>query len=158
MDQLAVTLAPAEGAGYNEPTLGLYAAAVVDGLELPEVLDSDVFSEALTGTGVLPLFTCTCGVFGCGGYYSGVAHTADAWIWRNRYPPDAAPNPAHVMEVGELGFAWPQVRAVATDLLATLHRLQRDKPGVRLTAASTGIDLRDRLAYYEEQVQAIPDA
>jgi hypothetical protein len=137
MDQLAVTLTPAEGAGYNEPTLGLYAAAVVNGQELPEVLDIDVFFGALTGTGVLPLFTCTCGVFGCGGYYIGVAHTADAWIWRNRYPPDDAPNPAHVMEVGELRFAWPQVRAVATDLLATLHGLQRDKPGVRLMVAST---------------------
>jgi hypothetical protein len=73
-------------------------------------------------------------------------------------PPDDAPNPAHVIEVGELRFAWPQVRAVATDLLATLHTLHRDKPGVRLMAAATGIDLRDRLAYYEEQVQVMPKA
>src|SRR5918911_3209724 len=97
MDQLTVTFAPAEGVGYNEPTLGLYASAVVNGQELPEVLDIDVFFEALAGTGVLPLFTCTCGVFGCGGYYIGVARTAEAWIWRNRYAPDDAPNPAHVL-------------------------------------------------------------
>ena len=158
MDQLTVTFAPAEGVGYNEPTLGLYASAVVNGQELPEVLDIDVFFEALAGTGVLPLFTCTCGVFGCGGYYIGVVCTAEAWIWRNRYAPDDAPNPAHVIEVGELRFAWPEVRSVATDLLATLHTLQREKPGVRLMAASTGIDLRDRLDHYEEQVQAIPAA
>ena len=59
MDQLVVTIAPSEGAGYNEPTLGLYASAVVNGQELPEVLDIDVFFEALAGTGVLPLFPCT---------------------------------------------------------------------------------------------------
>jgi hypothetical protein len=158
MDQLAVTLAPAEGVGDNEPTLGLYASAVVNGQDWPEVLDIDVFFLALTGTGVLPLFTCTCGVFGCGGYYIGVACTAEAWIWRNRYSPDDTPNPAHVIDVGELLFAWPRVRPVAADLLATLQTLQRDTPGVRLMAASTGIDLRDRLAYYEEQVQAISDA
>ncbi len=158
MDQLAVTIAPAEGVGDNEPTLGLYATAGVNGQDLPEVLDIDAFFEALTGSGPLPLFTCTCGAFGCGGYYIGVAHGEDAWIWRNRYPPEDDPNPAHVTEVGELRFAWTEVRAVATDLLATLHTLQRDKPGVRLMAASTGIDLRDRLGHYEEQVRAIPKA
>jgi len=42
------------------------------------------------------------------------------------------------MEVGELRFAWPEVRTVATDLLASLHALRRDKPGVRLMAALTG--------------------
>src|SRR5579872_4127979 len=93
MDQWAVTLAPAEGAGYNEPTLGLYAAAVVNGQELPEVLDIGVFFGALTGAGVRPLFTCTCGVFGCGGYYIGGARTAEAWIWRNRYPPGRRTEP-----------------------------------------------------------------
>ena len=73
MDQLAVTIAPEEETDYGEPALGLYASAVVNGQELPEVLDIDVFFEALTGSGPLPLFTCTCGVFGCGGYYVGVA-------------------------------------------------------------------------------------
>jgi hypothetical protein len=157
MDQLVVTIAPGEGAGYNEPTLGLYASAVVNGRELPDVIDIDVFFEALTGSGPLPLFTCTCGVFGCGGYYVGVARDDSAWIWRNRYAPDDEPNLGHVTEVGELRFAWPEVRAVATDLLATLRALQRDKPGVRLMAASTGIDLRNRLDHYEEQVHAIPE-
>jgi hypothetical protein len=86
MDRLVVTIGPAEGVGDNEPTLGLYGAAVVNGQELPDVHDIDVFFEALTNSGPLPLFTCTCGVFGCGGYYIGVAHGADAWIWRNRSP------------------------------------------------------------------------
>ncbi|SRR5579885_1830635 len=133
MDQLAVAIAPVEETGYGAPALGLYASAVVNGQELAEVLDIDVFFEALTGNGPLPLFTCICGVFGCGDYYIGVAHGVDARIWRNRY----APNPAHVIEVGELRFAWPEVRTVATDLLAMLHTLQREKPGVRLMAAST---------------------
>jgi hypothetical protein len=98
MDQFAGTIVLAEGAGDNEPTLGLYAAAVANGQELPEVLDIDVFFEALTDSGLRPLFTC--GLFGCGGYYISVAHGADAWIWWNCYPPDDAPNPAHVIEVG----------------------------------------------------------
>lgn len=97
-------------------------------------------------------------MFGCGGYYVDVARGDDAWIWRNRYAPDGEPNPGHVMEVDELRFAWPEVCAVATDLLAALRALQRDKPGVRLMAASTGIDLCDRFEQYAEQVQAIAQA
>ncbi len=155
MDQLAVTIAPEEETGHGEPALGLYASAVVNGQELPHVLDIDVFFEALTGSGPLPLFTCTCGVFGCGGYYIGVAYGDNAWIWRNRYAPDDEPNPGHIMEVGELRFAWPEVRAMAMDLLTTLRALQRDKPGVRLMVAYTGVDLRGRLDHYAEQVQAI---
>ena len=45
----------------------------------------------------------------------------------------------------------------ATEILATLNGLERDEPGILLMVASTGIDLRNRLAYYEEQAQAIPD-
>ncbi len=155
MDQLTVTIAPEEETGHGEPALGLYVSAVVNGQELPDILDIDVFFDALTGSGPLPLFTCTCGVFGCGGYYVGVARGDDAWMWRNRYAPDDEPNPGYVMEVGELRFAWPEVRAVATALLDTLHTLQRNKPGVRLMPAYSGVDLRGRLDHYAEQVQDI---
>jgi hypothetical protein len=67
VDKLAITVAPKEVGGHAEPAIGLWATAVVNGCELPEVLDIDMFFQALTTSALLPLFACDCGVFGCGG-------------------------------------------------------------------------------------------
>jgi len=158
MDQLTVTIAPEESRAYYEPALGLYATAIVNEQRCPDVLDIDVFFEALSGSGLLRLFTCTCGFFGCGGSYVEVICEESAWIWRNRYQPEDEPHLEHMLEDREVRFVWSQVRVVASDLLAALHRVQRDRPEARLMVAFTGSDLRDRLEQYEQQIRAIPHA
>jgi hypothetical protein len=157
VDKLGITVAPKEVGGYDEPAIGLWATAVVNGCALPEILDVDTFFQALTASGLLPLFTCDCGVFGCGGYYVGVTSTEVSWTWRARYAPEDAPNPEHLVDEGEYCFAWAEVRAAAMGLLATLHELKRDKPGVRLMVAETGINLASRLEAYATQVRDIPE-
>ncbi|GGH60258.1 hypothetical protein GCM10008014_34620 [Paenibacillus silvae] len=56
-------------------------------LDEDEVFVVEEFFESLLSPGIYPLFTCTCGIFGCGGYYVEVVHDADRIIWLTEQSP-----------------------------------------------------------------------
>ncbi|MFE5318358.1 hypothetical protein ACFQ88_06590 [Paenibacillus sp. NPDC056579] len=43
-----------------------------------EVFVEEEFFKSLLNPGKYPLFTCTCGIFGCGGYYVQVIHDGNS--------------------------------------------------------------------------------
>ncbi|WP_334076638.1 hypothetical protein [Paenibacillus sanfengchensis] len=52
-----------------------------------EVFVVDVFFQSLLAPGKYPMFTCTCGIFGCGGYYVDVYHEDHSVIWITEQTP-----------------------------------------------------------------------
>ncbi len=50
-----------------------------------DILDVEAFFGAWDTSGLAPLFICTCGDFGCGGYYVGVSSDTTAWVLRDWY-------------------------------------------------------------------------
>lgn len=52
-----------------------------------EVFVVDVFFQSLLAPGKYPMFTCTCGIFGCGGYYVDVYHKDHSMIWITEQTP-----------------------------------------------------------------------
>jgi len=72
MDELQLALTHEDSPAAND-AIGVYATLTLNYAPLTYVLDIDQFFEAIALTSWspvrLPLFTCICGVFGCGGYY-----------------------------------------------------------------------------------------
>lgn len=52
-----------------------------------EVLVVEEFFNTLLRPGIYPLFTCSCGIFGCGGYYVEVIHEGQNITWRTEQIP-----------------------------------------------------------------------
>ncbi len=155
MDHLEIEVNRGKEFGPDDILLSI--KAVINGGAWPKKLDVDVFFDALTRDGRLPLFTCGCGVFECGGYYVDVSRTRAGWTWRNRYAPN---NPEHadhatILEPIEVHFSWANVRAAAGTLLAALQTLRHDTPTARLTTSISSGDLSSHLARYDEQAQAL---
>ncbi|MFC4103215.1 hypothetical protein [Paenibacillus xanthanilyticus] len=85
----------------------------VEGVRLhgDNVFESEAFFTSLTREGTFPMFNCTCGIFGCGGYEVSVRHEDGRVRWDTE-------GLTFVFERGEmLGFA--------EELLAGLERLDR---------------------------------
>ncbi|MFB9329302.1 hypothetical protein ACFFSY_25480 [Paenibacillus aurantiacus] len=55
----------------------------IDGDQLHDdnVFEADVFYESLVCDGTFPIFNCTCGIFGCGGYEVNVRHEEERVLW-----------------------------------------------------------------------------
>lgn len=154
MDRLTVSISP-----YADNSFGgvvFTVTAVVNGFGLPEWLDVDEFFRALTRQGQLPVFNCSCGVLGCGGYYIDVERTSASWVWRNRYrsdDPRARPHAEYRFE-----FTWENVREAAGELLATLYTIMAQRPGESVHSSTTGPDLAERLPHYVEVYNQLPAA
>ncbi len=96
----------------------------INGTRMPYVLDNYVFFKtAIHTSGRLPLFTCGCGYFGCGGYYVDVECTDEAWILRNRYDP----NTEELQQEFEYRISWEQVKQVADTIIAELRTIKQQE-------------------------------
>jgi hypothetical protein len=107
--------------------------------KMEDILDIAVFFRALEKDGRQPLFTCSCGCFGCGGYYTDVECTEKAWILRNKYHPLGEKH----LESFEYHVSWEQVASVADLIKDYVMQVARDNPGVMIMSGTISeIDLR----------------
>jgi hypothetical protein len=75
-------------------------------LDEEEVFVEDIFFETLINQGKFPLFTCTCGIFGCGGYYVDVIYNQDGVIWLTEQSPF---NDKTLSHRNEFRFSWENI-------------------------------------------------
>ena len=122
---------------HEESELGvisIYAEVFVDRERWADYLDIEVFFEALENSGHHPLFTCGCGVFGCGGYYVDVECAENEWIWRNKYDPQGD----EVIAEFEYRFSWRYVYEVATKVRDYIRDLLKHNPGAKFRTGVSG--------------------
>ncbi len=55
--------------------------ATLDGKEEPATLEDFAFIKSTESDGLFPILNCTCGEWGCGGYWVKVKHEGDKVIW-----------------------------------------------------------------------------
>lgn len=87
-----------------------------------EVFVANVFFESLLNPGKYPMFTCTCGIFGCGGYYVDVAHRDQYIIWSIEQNPfeGEMSSPSHIFT-----FLRSDIIRAASELIQELEKLNK---------------------------------
>ncbi|AHM67180.1 hypothetical protein LK13_04915 [Paenibacillus polymyxa] len=75
-------------------------------LDEDEVFVEDEFLKSLICPGKYPMFTCTCGIFGCGGYYVEVSHEDDRLFWVTEQSPFQE---QFVKTSNKFAFTWIQI-------------------------------------------------
>ncbi|WP_340007223.1 hypothetical protein MHH52_05815 [Paenibacillus sp. FSL K6-0276] len=90
-------------------------------LDKYEVFVEDVFFESLLNPGEYPMFICTCGIFGCGGYYVDVVHDDETMIWTTQQSPfeDIA-----IKSTNRFVFSWSNIIDFTEELIQGLEELK----------------------------------
>ena len=120
--------------------------------ELPGILNVEAFFAIKQENELIPLFTCGCGDFGCGGYYVNVSSTDTALILRNGYHRF---NQSLESEF-EYYLDWQQVRNVAEEILSYLEKIYMRKPGAYITSGYGGENLINRMPDYRQSFLLVP--
>ncbi|HEX9063369.1 MAG TPA: hypothetical protein VF941_24620 [Clostridia bacterium] len=90
------------------------------------LLDKDVvfvvdeFFDSLTKEGEYPMFTCTCGIFECGGYNVDVFHKKDLIVWVTEEIPFQDKS---IESSNRFTFSWDNTIDFAKQLAAKLNDL-----------------------------------
>ncbi|MGF9697952.1 hypothetical protein [Paenibacillus sp. MABNR03] len=91
-------------------------------LDEREVFVESVFFQSLLQPGKFPMFTFTCGIFGCGGYYVDVLHNDTTVTWITEQSPfmDASDESSNVFI-----FSWSNLLNFAEELIRGYEEIAR---------------------------------
>jgi hypothetical protein len=90
-------------------------------LDEDEVFVENIFFNSLLSPGKYPMFTCTCGIFGCGGYFVEAAHNNETMIWTTEQSPfmDRSINSSNIFV-----FSWSNIIEFTEELIQRLEELK----------------------------------
>lgn len=115
--------------------------------DLPGILNVEAFFAIKQENELVPLFTCGCGDFDCGGYYVNVSYADTALILRNSFHRF---NQSLQSEF-DYKLDWQQVRNVAQEILTYLEKIREDKPKAYFTSGYGGENLINRLPNFRKR-------
>jgi hypothetical protein len=141
MDWIKITIEQEhEGAG------ALFIQVHINGNNLPGILNVEAFFDIKESNGLVPLFTCGCGDFSCGGSYVCISCTDTALILRNSYHRFNR----SLQSSFEYHLDWLQVRNIAQEIFSYLQKLHERYPRAYVTTGYTGDNLLDHLSNYRK--------
>jgi len=163
-DHLTITIDPVE----ESPIGGVYflVRASVNGEPLSDVLDVDEFFKSVAPldslvatqnkksskarlapiTERLPLFNCTCGFFGCGGYYVDVTVTTTALLWESTFIHTSSQPPRRFT------FSWENIRTVSEAVIYGIINAMSQYPKTEIGSGVMSGDLAKKLPLYRQQL------
>lgn len=118
---------------------------VLNGDTMPGILDIGAFFSIQPEGGCLPLFTCSCGDFGCGGHFVDVLCTSAGLLLRNLYRPDRS-----LQKACRYHLDWQQVKNTAQEILTILEQIHEHNAQASVTVGHVGPNLLDRLPRYRQ--------
>jgi hypothetical protein len=147
MDRIKITIEQDNGNGG-----AIFIEVQINDNDMHGILNVDAFFTIKHENGLVPLFTCGCGDFGCGGYYVNVSCTETAFILRNSYH-----RFNHSLESEfEYHLDWQQVRNVAEEILTYLEKIYERNQGAYITSGYGGENLIDRMPGYHQSFLLVP--
>ncbi len=124
----------------------LFVSVYINGHDMPKILDVETFFALKGLHGHVPLFTCGCGDFGCGGYYVNVSSTDMGLLLQNSYH-----RFSHLLqEEFEYRLDWQQIRGIAEEILVYLQKIREHNPQAYVTTGHGGENLLKRIDTYRK--------
>ncbi|MFE4709804.1 MULTISPECIES: hypothetical protein [unclassified Paenibacillus] len=110
--------------GRMVPIVDWRIALYINGekLDQDEVFVVNEFFQSLLCPGKYPMFTCTCGIFGCGGYYVEVIHEVEHVSWLTEHSPFLDRS---IKTINKFVFSWGQLINFSEELIQKLEELKK---------------------------------
>lgn len=131
----------------------MFISVYINGSIMPNILDVEAFFAIKQQNGLVPLFTCGCGDFDCGGYYVNVSCTDTALVLHNSYHRFNRT----LQSQFQYHLDWQEVRGVAEEILVYLQEIHKRNPQAYVTTGHGGENLLNRVPdYLESSILVIP--
>jgi hypothetical protein len=124
----------------------------MNGINLPGILNVEVFFAIKKEHEFVPLLTCGCGDFDCNGYYVNVSYIDRTLILRNGYHRF---NQTLESEF-EYQLDWQQVRDIAEEILTYLEKIHERNPRAFITTGYFQDNLISHLPDFRESFLLVP--
>lgn len=148
-NDLSIRLEVSDGSrspAFNENVVSICIDMYINNKRISNNLDIDKVFNTLDQEGLLPLFTCGCGCFGCGGNYIGVSLKSDSMKLKNSYSPNDKQELNEQFEYTISTDVWYRL------LKKLLHKIELeviDNKINHLIVGVIGVNICDNIKTYE---------
>lgn len=131
--------------------IGFFITVWFNDVNMKDILDVDEFFKVIDTAGISPLFTCSCGGFGCGGYYVEAIHEKTGIVFKNSYKPLETVAESSIIERFEFTVSWEEIYRMGKQILDLLEEIIAKWPGYLIFSGSySELDLAERIDCYRE--------
>ena len=138
-----------------EKLISIFIEVEFEKNKMKDILNIDGLFSAVQKQGFQPLFTCSCGTFGCGGYYINVSHSDNEIVFRNIYKPVEEPNEAYLIEAFECALSWEDLYFIVSEVYEKLVWISGQYQNYDVCSGTYGPGLMNRLSSYGELVREV---
>ena len=128
--------------------ISLFVEVEFEGHKMKDILNIEGLFSVFREQGYIPMFTCACGTFWCGGYYVKIEHLADGIVLKNGYKPVEKPTENDVIQRFEYTLTWENLFIIANEILNKLIWLKHTYPDYDVCSGTFGEGLLNRLDNY----------
>ena len=122
-------------------SIAVMIKVIINGKEMPGILNIDNFFESIRKRGMHPLFTCTCGTFECGGYYIFVDYSKSIMVLKNSYGPTNNPAESKKIDTFEYHIPWEDVIKAGCKIIQFLLEIHNKRHNYRIYSGTFGVDI-----------------
>lgn len=135
--------------------ISLYIEVEFEGQKMKDILDADSLFSMIESDGFIPLFTCRCGFFGCGGCYVKITHTPKGIVLNNTYKPVDNPTEKDLVNTFQSDLTWEDLYFIASDVYEYICGLVEKYPVYGICCGTYDANLVPRLHRYKELLEVL---
>jgi len=125
--------------------------------DMQKIVDVDGLFSVINKQGFLPLFTCDCGNFSCGGYYIKVIHLEDGILFDNSYKPVNEPDETQLIETFEYKLSWIDLYNIASAVYAQINLINNKYPGFNICSGAYSDIVLKNIDEYQRLLKEFKD-
>jgi len=133
----------------SDKLISLFIVVEFERRKMKYPLDINGLFSAAQHEGFQPIFTCSCGTFGCGGYYMNVSHSENGIVLRNFYKSVDAPTEADLIEDIEYELSWEDLYFMISEVYKKLAWLTKQYPEYDVCSGTFGPGVLGNMERYE---------
>lgn len=142
-------------AAYRDPIAWVHLDLYLNEEKVSGNLNIHELFTRLNQSGLLPLFTCTCGIFGCGGHYIDVRLGKDNITLKNAYAPNDEPDSSkeYLRQEFEYNISLKTWYLLLQDLLNKIILVAMENKLNKMVIGVAGTNVIEHLRVYQDNLQ-----
>jgi len=132
-----------------ENMLSLYFEIEFHQKKMPDIIDIDELFSIVSEDGYIPVFTCSCGSFGCGGYYIRIFKKDKGLVLKNSYRPVENPAERDIISTFQYEISWKELYALLREVYEKCREVRNAFPACGMCSGAYGKDISKQMNQYE---------
>lgn len=125
----------------------IFAYLSIEGDSTDKILNIHQFFNLIVNDGVLPLFTCSCGDFECGGQFVEIEKIAEGFQLSKLFDRNN-----NFMRTLDFKLSWDDMIIIGNEIIEAISEIDHKYPDVSICNGTMGDDLKESMNVFREKI------